>query len=136
MREAKAAALEHAHPCLERLSEVGARIIAEHILQERARRLSGGGHDEQDLACALVEALEAFLEQVADVIRDRKRLAALQVAPGAHRFACDLEREQRIAAGDVVQFAQRRLADALSKRLPQQFLERALVERAKPKFVE
>ena len=88
-----------------------ARVRTEDSLEKRGGRANRGGGDEQEFARGRVEAADSRVHQVAQVAGDRRQLFASKAPTGAKRLFCDLEREERVAARDLVKLVESRLEE-------------------------
>ena len=104
MREAHAVALGDEHVGLDRRPQhLGLRAGTR---EQRRGRLRQRGDRRQRSARAVRQRDEAPADQLAQAVRDAQRLTGSRGGAAADERAAQLEREQRVAAGDVVDPAQ------------------------------
>ena len=101
----------------------------ERGLHERRRRLRGRGCHEQRVARPLWQPDEPVREQVAEARTERQRLAGRPLVASRIHRAGDLEREERVAAGGLVDATQERPREGMSGPVAEDLMDRAGAQR-------
>ena len=131
MREA------HGSPHLDHAVPLGRRERCQDMLRGAVRgcdrlrgRVPGRGGDEQDLDRLDRELGEAGAKQLPEAVRDRQRLAGLELRAAADELAAELEREERVAAARLPDPSELGPGELEAKPGLEQPVQRADAERA------
>ena len=102
VRESQSVAFELDDACLECLDESRVRVPRERRLDEIRRRFGECSDDVHHVVCGAREPVEALAEELCEVLGDRERFARRRSDVAALERPGELEREERVPAGGLV----------------------------------
>ena len=124
MGEADPAAVELHDSRVRGLVDVLQSLLRDRALEQLERRLGESGREEQRLAGALGESRQPGEEELPKVLRDRQRLAGLDVVIRVAQGASQLESEERPSSGGLVHAQQQRTPEREVETCPAQLVDR------------
>ena len=127
----------HGSPHLDHAVPLGRRERCQDVLRGAVRgcnrlrgRVPGRGRDEEDLDRLDRELGEAGAKQLPEAVRDRQRLAGLELRAAADELVAELEREERVAAARLPDPGELEPGELEAKPGLEQPVQRADAERA------